>query len=74
MYEVLAIFEVAPRNALHRELVRWHRSAGRPREWYHVPAHLLEQRAREDVSTALQRLPLGQPTPPPTMTTKTRRA
>jgi hypothetical protein len=56
LWEALGHTEVVLRNAVHDALAARHYRLGRPGQWYEDPAGELEQRARDDVATAVRRL------------------
>jgi hypothetical protein len=55
-YASLQGFEVLLRNALDRELTRWHRAQRRPGHWYDDPPGILDDRGRHDIVRARQRI------------------
>ncbi|MCK9896881.1 hypothetical protein [Frankia sp. AgB32] len=55
-YEILGLFEVALRNALHDQLTAWHARQRRSGEWWDAPTGTLETRARQDIADARSRI------------------
>lgn len=56
MYATLQALEVVLRNALHEQLTAWHVGSGHPGAWIDDHAKVLDQRRRDDISHARQRL------------------
>lgn len=55
-HEVLGLFEIVLRNALHDQLTLWHQRQRRPGQWFDDPAGILEAHRRRDVADAYARL------------------
>ncbi|HZB33516.1 MAG TPA: hypothetical protein VE465_25380 [Streptosporangiaceae bacterium] len=58
-YASLQCLEVVLRNALDRELTRWHASLDRRGFWYDDPAGVLDIRRRQDITEARRRIRLA---------------
>ena len=54
LYEALTLLEVALRNAIHDQLTLWHAAQSLPGTWLEDPSKLLEEKARDDISTAFR--------------------
>jgi hypothetical protein len=64
-YASLQSFEVVLRNALDRELTRWHAAHQRPGHWYEDPARALDHRRHKDIAEARRRIRMiGRPVTP----------
>ncbi|EFC81771.1 Abi family protein [Parafrankia sp. EUN1f] len=55
-HEVLGLFEIVLRNALHDQLTLWHQRQRRAGQWYDDRAGILEAHRRQDVADAYARL------------------
>jgi hypothetical protein len=55
LYEALTMLEVVLRNAIHDQLTDWHIAQKLPGTWLDNPSNLLEDKAKDDLGTALRR-------------------